>query len=119
VTMRGLGAVLLTGGGMPISRLTGFSHSSSRFIGLVYGGVCFVFFTLGLVFLSKENWRAALFIAATVGYFALIPAGGEAYSRFRVPIVPCYVVAVSVGMKEAMSIVAGEPLFKKSQNASA
>ena len=119
VTMRGFATVLLGGGGVPISRLTGLSHGSSRFAGLVYGSVCFLFFALGLRFVWKENWRAAVFVAATVAYFALTPAGGEAYSRFRVPIVPCYVVAVSLGIREAVSMAAKAWVSKKSRCASA
>jgi hypothetical protein len=118
LTVKGAGAALLGGGGVPISRLTGLPHNYARFIGAVYGAVCFFCFMLGIHLMWKANWRAALFLLITVGYFTLIPAGGEAYSRFRVPVVPCYVVGVSLGVREAISILEKVSLFRKSRDAS-
>jgi hypothetical protein len=38
-------------------------------------------------------------IIATVIYFLLISAGGEAESRFRVPVIPQYMIAAACGLR--------------------
>jgi hypothetical protein len=109
LTVRGAAVTLLGGGGAGISALTGLPRSLSRFLGAIYGSMCFLFFLLGIRMLWRENPHASIFLAMTVAYFVLMPAGGEASPRFRVPIVPCYAVCTSIGLGKAM-LLASEKL---------
>jgi len=109
LSVRGAAVTLLGGGGAGISALTGLPRSPSRLLGAIYGSMCFLFFFVGISKLWREDRQAALFLAMTVGYFALMPAGGEASPRFRVPIVPCYAVCISIGLGKAM-LLASEKL---------
>jgi hypothetical protein len=109
LTVRGAAVILLRGGGAGISALTGLPRSLSRFLGAIYGSMCFLFFLLGIRMLWRENPHASIFLAMTVAYFVLMPAGGEASPRFRVPIVPCYAVCISIGLGKAM-LLASEKL---------
>src|SRR5262249_13773767 len=56
----------------------------------------FVFALLGAVALRRDD--LGLLAILTIAYFLLISAGGEAESRFRVPIVPQYVIAAAAGI---------------------
>ncbi len=98
LTIRGVGAAIFGGGGVPISRLTGLPYNSAKIAGSVWSVVCFLCFVIGIRTLWKENWRTGLLLLVTIGYFVLIPAGGEGYSRFRVPVVPFYVVGIAFGI---------------------
>lgn len=103
LTVRGVGSTLIGGGEMPISKLTGLHLAYARFISVVWGSLCLLCFLRGAHALWKQNWRAAFFLLMTVGYFVFISAGGEAYSRFRVPVVPFYVVGTAYGIGQILS----------------
>ena len=59
----------------------------------------FVFAAIGAAALWKRDRELAVMIVATVVYFLLISAGGEAESRFRVPVMPMYVIVAAYGLK--------------------
>jgi hypothetical protein len=61
----------------------------------------FVFAAIGAFALWRRDREMALMTIATILYFVLISAGGEAESRFRVPVIPQYMIAVACGV-EAM-----------------
>jgi len=63
-----------------------------------YTAALFVFAVIGAAALWKRDRDLAVMIIATVVYFLLISAGGEAESRFRVPVMPQYVIAAAVGL---------------------
>jgi hypothetical protein len=64
-----------------------------------YTAALFVFAVIGAAALWKRDRDLAAMIVATVVYFLLISAGGEAESRFRVPVIPQYVIAAACGLK--------------------
>lgn len=49
----------------------------------------------GLVIMGRRDAAPALLIAATILYFLLMAAGGEAEARFRTPVVPLMALAVT------------------------
>ena len=53
----------------------------------------------GTIFLARYDRSMALLIALTVAYFIGISAGGEAESRFRVPVVPQLAIAAAMGVE--------------------
>jgi hypothetical protein len=58
----------------------------------------FVFTVIGTAALWRRDRDLGLLIAATVLYFLFISAGGEAEARFRVPVVPQYMIAAAFGV---------------------
>lgn len=54
---------------------------------------------IGLALLWKTDRRLALLIALTVAYYLVISAGGEAESRFRVPVIPQVAIAAAAGIE--------------------
>jgi hypothetical protein len=63
-----------------------------------YTAALFVFAVIGAAALWKRDRDLAAMIMATVVYFLLISAGGEAESRFRVPVIPQYVTIAAMGL---------------------
>jgi hypothetical protein len=64
-----------------------------------YTAALFVFAVIGAAALWKRDRDLAAMIIATVVYFLLISAGGEAESRFRVPVIPQYAIIVAIGLE--------------------
>ena len=64
-----------------------------------YTAALFVFAVIGAAALWKRDRDLAAMIIATVVYFLLISAGGEAESRFRVPVVPQYAILAAIGLE--------------------
>lgn len=64
-----------------------------------YTAALFVFAVIGAAALWKRDRDLAAMIMATTVYFLLISAGGEAESRFRVPVMPQYVIASACGLR--------------------
>ncbi|HEY8130305.1 MAG TPA: hypothetical protein VII12_00320 [Thermoanaerobaculia bacterium] len=60
--------------------------------------VVFVFATIGIIAMWRTDRPLAILIFLTVGYFIGISAGGEAESRFRVPVVPEMAIAAAAGV---------------------
>jgi len=60
--------------------------------------VVFVFATIGIIALWTTDRALAILIVITVGYCVGISAGGEAESRFRVPVVPEIAIAAAAGV---------------------
>ena len=61
--------------------------------------VIFVLAIVGTIFLRRYDRPMALLIALTVAYFIGMSAGGEAESRFRVPVVPQLAIAAAMGVE--------------------
>ena len=57
----------------------------------------FVLAVIGTIALWRRDRDLAAAIVATSVYFLLISAGGEAEARFRVPIIPQYMIAAACG----------------------
>ena len=64
-----------------------------------YTAALFVFAVIGAAALWKRDRDLAAVIIATAVYFLLISAGGEAESRFRVPVIPQYVIVAACGLR--------------------
>jgi len=61
----------------------------------------FILFVVGMVVLWRRDRALALLIGGTVVYFILISAGGESEWRFRVPVMPEYVIAAGAAISAA------------------
>jgi 4-amino-4-deoxy-L-arabinose transferase-like glycosyltransferase len=61
--------------------------------------VVLVLAVIGIIFLWRYDRPMALLIALTVVYFVVMSAGGEAESRFRVPVIPHLAIAAAMGVE--------------------
>jgi hypothetical protein len=66
-----------------------------------FTAILFVFAVIGTAALWRRDRDLAMIIGATVVYFLLISAGGEAEARFRVPVVPLYMIAAAAGLRRS------------------
>ncbi len=64
-----------------------------------YTACCFVFAVIGAAALWRRDRDLAVLTIATIVYFLLISAGGEAEARFRVPVIPQYMIAAACGVE--------------------
>lgn len=54
---------------------------------------------LGLIYLaSQKNWSAILLMLSLIFYFAILSAGGESVSRFRIPFMPFLGILAGTGL---------------------
>lgn len=107
---KGFGRIILGPGRASMLELLGYSsptkvNTIERF--MIVGAQVFILTIIYLVvfagfvhlFLNKK-WKPLLILTAIIGYFLVISAGPEAYSRFRVPIIPF--IALLAGPAESM-----------------
>ncbi|MDP9362394.1 MAG: hypothetical protein M3P29_13215, partial [Acidobacteriota bacterium] len=64
-----------------------------------FTAIVFVFAVIGAAALWRRDREFAAVLVATIVYYLLISAGGEAESRFRVPIVPQYMIVAAFGVE--------------------
>ena len=95
--VRGVGMMMLSA---DLSAITGIRH-----LGLAFTVPALLFALWGWVQCWKK-FRAFFWMATLVmGYFIAVSAGAEAYSRFRVPIVPLYAILTAIGLDVALARV--------------
>ncbi len=101
LTARGVVTALLGGGAAALAEVTGLSQAAARRLVLVYTLPCLVFALLGIGDLFRRRRDLCYLIFFFLAYFVGISAGAEAYSRFRVPVMPMYAMAVAAGLYSA------------------
>jgi hypothetical protein len=67
----------------------------------------FVFALIGAIALRRDD--LGILVILTIAYFLLISAGGEAESRFRVPVMPQYAIAAAAGIDVVRRAAARRP----------
>ena len=70
---------------------------------IVVAAAIFAAAILGIVLLYRRDRALALLFAATIVYFALMPAGGEGNVRFAIMFAPAYAIAAGVGIEHALA----------------
>jgi hypothetical protein len=96
LTLRGLLVNLFDSRWDAMNVVTPLHESIVRIALDAYTAALFVFAVIGAWALRRDE--LGLLLVLTVAYFILISAGGEAESRFRVPVVPQYVIAAAAGV---------------------
>jgi hypothetical protein len=99
LTIRGLLVNLLDSRWEAMSIVSWFPEDVVRRGLDAFTAFAFVFAVIGAWALWKRDRDLAVVLAGTVLYFLLISAGGEAESRFRVPVIPQYVIAAACGIE--------------------
>jgi hypothetical protein len=95
LAVRGAAMMMLTANLVPLTGIKG--------LGVIFTLPALVFALVGL----KPCWtsyRSFFWLAVLViAYFVAVSAGAEAYSRFRVPIVPLYCILSAMGLNYALT----------------
>jgi hypothetical protein len=97
LALHGAAMIMLGGAAERISSMTGIDYSSAVRLSLAYTVPWALLAIVGLLKLWGSNRRFFWLAGLTVSYFVAASAGAEAYSRYRVPIMPVYVVLIAVG----------------------
>ena len=71
------------------------------------------FAVIGAAALWRRDRDLAAMIIATVVYYLLISAGGESESRFRVPVVPQYMIVAAVGVEAVKRVWGREGVVRR------
>jgi hypothetical protein len=102
VVIRGDAEMIFGGGLNRLKEMTGIGTRSAMIIVLIYSSALFCFAMTGLIALWKKNRKLFAFILFIILYFVLVSGGAEAYSRFRVPIMPLYALSAAVGLDSSL-----------------
>jgi hypothetical protein len=98
VALRGDAEVIFGGGLVRLREMTGASPRVGTILILLYTIPLFCFACIGLLVLWKTNRQLFTLIFLVILYFLVISGGAQAYSRFRVPIIPLYAFTAAVGL---------------------
>lgn len=98
LVVRGVRMNLIGGDYTLVTELTGVPRPAAKLLYLAYTTAVFLLAAIGTTALLRTNRRAGALVAITLVYFLLLPAGAESNWRFRVPVMPVYVVAAAVGI---------------------
>lgn len=92
-------AYLIFGGGAEaLSRIINISPRTAACIVLLFTFPEACLALIGCWYWYQRDRILCWFLIATIAYFLIISAGGEAYSRFKVPIMPMYALLISGGL---------------------
>jgi hypothetical protein len=98
VTFRGLLVNLLDSDWEAMMMVSTLDSSLVRLAINAWTHVVIVLAAIGVFLMWRRDRELALLIALTIGYYLLISAGGEAESRFRVPVAPQIAIAAAFGV---------------------
>jgi 4-amino-4-deoxy-L-arabinose transferase-like glycosyltransferase len=91
--------IMFGGGANLLSSWTGMSESTARLLAFAYTVPLFVLAAAGAFYWWRIDRVAAALMLCTIAYMVLMSLGVEAYSRFRVPILPLYAMLAGGGVK--------------------
>jgi hypothetical protein len=94
---RALVMILFGGGANMMARVIGIGEPAARMIAFAYTVPLFVLSLIGIAYWRRIDRGIALMIVLSIGYMLLMSLGTEAYSRFRVPILPLYAMLAGGG----------------------
>ncbi|HEX3584223.1 MAG TPA: glycosyltransferase family 39 protein [Thermoanaerobaculia bacterium] len=96
---RGIAADLLGGGTEALVGVTPLSRVTASRLLLVYTSLALLLAIIGEASLLRHQRVLGVLVLIFVGYFIAFTAGALSYSRFRVPILPMYSMAVAAGVQ--------------------
>ncbi len=98
LTIRGVLVNLFDSDWDAIAEVTAISPTIIEPLLEAFPVIIFIFATIGTIALWSSDRSLALLILITVAYFIGVSAGGEAESRFRVPVIPHLAIAAAAGV---------------------
>jgi 4-amino-4-deoxy-L-arabinose transferase-like glycosyltransferase len=97
-TVLGLAYIVFGGGTETLARIGNINASLAKRIVLLITLPEAVLAAMGCCYWFRRDRNLCYLLAFTIAYFLLISAGAEAYSRFRVPVMPMYALLVGGGV---------------------
>lgn len=95
---RAFGMIVLGGGAGLVSEFTGISERVARLVCLAYSVPLAVLAAAGVWFWWRRNAAFAVLLVCVIAYMLGMALGAEAYSRFRVPVIPLYGILCGGGV---------------------
>jgi hypothetical protein len=89
--------IMFGGGANLLSAWSGIGESSARALAFAYTLPLFLLAAAGALYWWRLDRLAASLMLATIAYMVVMSLGVEAYSRFRVPILPLYAMLAGGG----------------------
>ena len=90
--------IVLGGGASLLSELTGISEAVARLLPLAYTVPLAVLAVLGIPYWWRRDRALACLVLLVLAYMFGMALGAEAYSRFRVPVIPLYAILCGGGV---------------------
>jgi hypothetical protein len=104
---RAFGMILFGGGANLLAELTGLGERATRLICLGYTVPLAGLALLGVPYWWKRDRALTCLVLFTLVYMFGMALGAEAYSRFRVPVIPLYAILAAGGIATVRERVAG------------
>ena len=98
LAVRGVAVMFLDGGPSSLQGITGINQHLGLRLLLIYTVPAFCFAIVGLLRVWNQDRHLFYFLFLTIAYFVIISAGGDTYSRHRVPIMPMYALLIASGI---------------------
>jgi hypothetical protein len=95
--MRALAMIVLGGGAVLVTELTGVSEGVARMLCAAYTLPLAILAMLGIPYWWRRDRALAWLVVPVVAYMFGMALGAEAYSRFRVPVIALYAVLCGGG----------------------
>lgn len=102
LALRASAAILLGGDAIHLASILGTTSAVASRMILMYTIPLFCFACLGWIRWWRDDRKLFYLVVLVVGYFVGISAGAEAYSRFRVPIMPLYAMSIAAGVESTV-----------------
>ena len=98
LALRGVTVMFLDGGPSTLQGITGINQHLGLRLLFIYTVPAFCFAIVGLLRLWNQGRRLFYFLFLSIAYFVIVSAGGDTYSRHRVPIMPMYALLIASGI---------------------
>ena len=105
--LRALAMIVFGGSANLLSEVTGLSERVTRMISLAYTVPLALLAVLGIPYWWRRDRAFAALVVLVVTYMFGMALGAEAYSRFRVPVIPLYAILCGGGVAGIRSVVSG------------
>jgi hypothetical protein len=100
-----LAYIVFGGGAEAMSRVSSISPSTAKYIVLLFTIPEACLALAGCWYWYKRDRNLFYVLVSTVLYFLVISAGAEAYSRFKVPVMPMYALLIGGGASEIIRCI--------------
>jgi hypothetical protein len=99
-TLLALAYIIFGGGAEALSRISSVSPQLAQYIVLFFTVPEACLAIAGCWYWYRRDRKLCYLLILTVAYFLIISAGAEAYSRFKVPVMPMYALLIGGGVAQ-------------------
>jgi hypothetical protein len=97
-----LAYIVFGGGAEALSKISNVSPRAAEYMVLLFTVPEACLAVVGCWYWYRRDRNLCYLLVFSIGYFFLISAGAEAYSRFKVPIMPLYALLIGGGAAEML-----------------